>query len=318
MKNRISRAKAISILGSGFGLAAHQVISSSGLPLQVSTHQKTEQTMAKRVIPSTGELLPVVGAGSWLQFDVGPATSERQPLIDVLQTLKNQGGSVIDSSPMYGRAEAVIGDITSEISGGDAFFYATKVWTQGKDRGIRQMQASMEKLKRKKLDLIQIHNLVDWQTHLKTLEDWKVKGLVRYVGITHYDVSAHKTLEDIIKSNEIDFVQFNYSVRVRNAEKSLLKTARDRGVAVIVNEPYESGKLFGIVRDKTIPSWAKEYQINSWGQFFLKFILSHPAVTCVIPGTSNPKHMLDNTGAGYGPLPDEATRKKMADLIDLY
>ncbi len=318
MKDRISRARAIGLLGGGLGLAAHQVLSSAGFSMQIRPLQEGDLTMQKRAIPSTGELLPVVGAGSWLQFDVGVNPSERQPLTEVLRTLNERGGSVIDSSPMYGRAEAVIGDITSGLTGGDAFFYATKVWTQGKEEGIRQMEASIKKLKREKIDLMQIHNLVDWKTHLKTLQDWKTRGLVRYVGITHYDVSAHETLEEIIKSHEIDFVQFNYSIRVRNAEKTLLKTAKDRGVAVIINEPYQSGRLFGLVKDKTIPSWAKDYQIHSWGQFFLKYILSHPAVNCVIPGTSNPKHMLDNTGAGYGPLPDEVTRKKMSDLLDSY
>ncbi|MCK6692882.1 MAG: aldo/keto reductase, partial [Thermoanaerobaculia bacterium] len=271
--------------------------------------------MLTRPIPSSGEALPVVGLGTWIQFDVGAAESERQPLREVLQRMADLGGKLIDSSPMYGQSEQVVGDLSVATGLADRFFYATKVWTSGRQAGIDQMEASLRKMQRKTMDLMQVHNLVDWRTHLKTLQQWKDEGKIRYVGVTHYTVSAHEQLEQIIKSHRIDFVQFNYSIRVRNAERRLLDAARDRGVAVIINEPFEKGELFGAVKGKTLPEWAAEYDINSWGQFFLKFILSHPAVHCVIPGTSNPKHAADNMGAGYGRLPDAKGREKMAQVV---
>lgn len=276
-------------------------------------------TIRTRKIPSSGEMLPVVGLGTWQQFDVGSSNGERQPLRDVLlQMMQNtqQMKLMIDSSPMYGRSEEVIGELTSEQKIAENFFYATKVWITGEQEGIRQMNASLRKMRRSVMDLMQIHNLVDWQAHLKTLERWKKEGKIRYIGITHYTVSAHDELEQIIKKENIDFVQFNYSLRIRHAERSLLTTAMENGVAVIINEPYEKGSLFTTVRGKQLPEWAAEYDINSWGQFFLKFILSHPAVTCVIPGTSNPKHSADNMAAGFGALPDEKGRQMMIRQIE--
>lgn len=276
-------------------------------------------TMRNRSIPSSGERLSVVGLGTWQQFDVGESDDERQPLREVISQIAQispQMKPVIDTSPMYGRSEEVVGDLTSESGIADKFFYATKVWTSGEQEGIDQMNASMRKMHRTRMDLMQIHNLVDWLTHLKTLKRWKEEGKIRYIGITHYTVSAHDELERIVKKEKIDFVQFNYSLRVRNAERSLLNTSMENGVAVIVNEPYEKGSLFTAVRGKQLPEWAAEYDINSWGQFFLKFILSHPAVTCVIPGTSNPKHVVDNMGAGFGTLPDEKGRQLMIRLIE--
>jgi diketogulonate reductase-like aldo/keto reductase len=224
-------------------------------------------------------------------------------------------GKLIDSSPMYGRSEQVIGDLTTELGIADNFFYATKVWTTGRQSGIDQMESSMKKMRRQTIDLMQVHNLLDWETHLETLRQWKKEGKIRYIGVTHYLASAHPQLEQLVKSEDIDFIQVNYSIRVRNAEKSLLDAALDNGVAVIVNQPFEEGAVFGAVRGKTLPPWASDYGISSWAQFFLKYILSHPAVTCVIPGTSDPKNLLDNLGAGVGPLPDEETRMRMADLI---
>jgi diketogulonate reductase-like aldo/keto reductase len=275
-----------------------------------------DKSMQTRVIPSTTEALPIVGLGTWQQFDVGSAPSERQPLIEVLNLMIQNGGKLIDSSPMYGKAEKVIGDLTSELPTANQLFYATKVWTSGQAEGIRQMEESLQKMKRKTMDLIQIHNLVDWRTHLQTLRKWKQEGKVRYIGITHYTTAAHEQLEQIIKTEQIDFVQFNYSIRVRNAENSLLNTAKDKGVAVIINEPFESGSLFGRVKGKNLPQWAADYDINSWAQFFLKYILSHPAVNCAIPGTSNPKHLVDNMLAGHGKFPDEKGRAKMVAYIE--
>jgi len=271
--------------------------------------------MIKRKIPSSGELLPVIGIGTWAQFDVGSSEAERQPLTEVLKVMTEKGATLIDSSPMYGMAEAVVGDLTQKLNPID-YFYATKVWTKGEQEGIAQMQSSFQKMKCTKMDLMQVHNLVDYKIHLKTLRKWKEEGKVRYIGITHYTVGSHEELESIIKKEKLDFVQFNYSMRIRNAEKSLLNAAANKGVAVIINEPLEKGYLFNLVKGKSLPEWASEYDIHSWAQFFLKYIVSHPAVTCVIPGTSDTKHMLDILGAGYGVIPDEAVRKRMVQYIE--
>jgi diketogulonate reductase-like aldo/keto reductase len=278
--------------------------------------RSNEPMLLQRKIPVSGEKLPVVGLGSWQQFDVGGTSTERTPLKEVLIKMENAGGKVIDASPMYGRAEEVIGDLTKEIELNDKFFFATKVWTTGKQEGINQMNDSFKKMGRSKMDLMQVHNLQDWQTHLKTLKDWKEQGKVRYIGITHYTDSAHSRLEQIVKSKAIDFVQFNYSIRSRNAEKSLLQTAKDNGIAVIINEPFEQGALFRAVKGKQLPAWAGDYDIKTWAQFFLKYIIGNEAVTCVIPGTSDVKHLLDNIGAGLGRIPDEQGRKKMLEWIE--
>lgn len=272
--------------------------------------------MIERRIPSTGEALPVIGLGSWLQYDVGKMAPEREELSDVLRKMSELGGRVIDSSPMYGKAEDVIGELTEQTGLAEKFFYATKVWTSGEKSGIEQMENSLKKMKRSVMDLIQVHNLLDWQTHLKTLNKWKQQGKVRYTGITHYTSSAHDKLESILKSEKIDFVQFNYSIRERNAEKSLLTTAMERGVAVIINVPFDQNSLFKTVKGKKLPDWAEDYDIKSWGQFFLKYIISHPAVTCVIPGTSNPEHLVENMGAGFGNLPDEKARAEMVSYFE--
>jgi diketogulonate reductase-like aldo/keto reductase len=276
---------------------------------------KNPPAMLDRKIPSSGEKLPVVGLGSWQQFDVGGASSEREPLKEVLKNMQQIGGKVIDSSPMYGRAEQVIGDLTTDLKLNDQFFMATKVWTTGRQQGIDQMNDSLKKMGRKKIDLMQVHNLQDYQTHLKTLGEWKQQGKVRYVGVTHYTDSSHGQLEKIVKSKAVDFVQFNYSIRSRNAEKSLLKTCADNGVAVLINEPFDQGGLFRLVKGKELPAWAADYGISSWAQYFLKYILANPAVNCVIPGTSDVKHLVDNMGAGMGKLPGEAGRKKMLEYL---
>lgn len=272
--------------------------------------------MQQRVIPSSGEKLPVVGLGTWQQFDVGASPTDRAPLLEVLRLMALTGGRFIDSSPMYGRAEAVIGELTQATPNPDQYFYATKVWTNGKQNGIEQMEASLQKMKRHQMDLMQVHNLLDWQTHLKAVSKWKEEGKVRYSGVNHYSTSAHAELERIVRTRAVDFVQFNYSIRVRSAEKSLLRACADSGVAVIINEPFDSGALFRLVKGKALPQWAGEYDIESWAQYFLKYILSHPAVTCVISGTSNPKHVVDNMGAGKGRLPDEKERKKMIEYLE--
>lgn len=266
-------------------------------------------TMILRQIPSTGEMIPVIGLGTWQSFDVDPSF-DLEPLKKVLSTMEEAGAKLIDSSPMYGKSEEIVGSLTEDDKN-NSFFYATKVWTRGKEEGIRQMESSFKKMKRSVIDLMQIHNLVDWKVHLATLQKWKEEGKVRYIGITHYMDYMHRELADIIQSQKIDFVQFNYSIVNRHAEEFLLQTAADNGVATLINRPFGEGNLFSMVKGKTLPSWAAEYSIETWSQFFLKYIVSHPAVTCVIPATSNPKHAEDNTKAGFEPLPDETIRKKM-------
>jgi diketogulonate reductase-like aldo/keto reductase len=271
--------------------------------------------MLKRVIPSSGEQLPVIGLGTWQTFDV--SNSESYPaLAEVLQTLNSAGGTLIDSSPMYGRSEQVVGEVTSGLDIADKFFYATKVWTSGAEEGIRQMENSMLLMKRKTMDLMQIHNLTDWKTHLPQLRQWKEQGKIRYIGITHYTDSNHRELERIIKTEAVDFVQFNYSIQSRNAEKSLLDAALNSGVATLINRPLGEGNLFSKVRGRILPPWASEMGMTSWSEFFLKYIIAHPAVTCVIPATSNPLHAADNAKAGTGTLPDVNIRKEMVDYLD--
>jgi diketogulonate reductase-like aldo/keto reductase len=271
--------------------------------------------MIERHIPSTNEKLPVIGLGTWIQFDVGNSPEEQQLLKEVLTQMIVHKGKMIDSSPMYGKSEKVVGDLTQALKLSDKFFYATKVWTTGEQNGILQMEDSFRKMKREQMDLMQIHNLVDWQTHLKTLRRWKAEGKIRYIGITHYSNSAHDDLERIIKKEEIDFVQFNYSILNPHAEKSLLPTALDQKVAVIINIPFESGSVFKQITHKPLPEWAKEQDIHSWTDYFLKYIIAHPAVTCVIPGTSNPKHLIDNMKAGTGKLPDEKLKQQMVHYL---
>jgi diketogulonate reductase-like aldo/keto reductase len=217
---------------------------------------------------------------------------------------------------MYGRAEGVVGDLAAELGLRRSLFLATKVWTSGREAGIAQMEDSLRLLRTPAMDLMQIHNLVDWRTHTATLKDWKQAGRVRYIGITHYHSGAYDELERAIKTREYDFVQFNYSIAEREAERSILPLAQQMGVAVIANRPFAQASLFSRVRGKAVPAWAAEFDCASWAQFFLKYIVSHPAVTCAIPATNKPDHLLDNVGAGYGRLPDQQTRQKMASLVD--
>jgi aryl-alcohol dehydrogenase-like predicted oxidoreductase len=275
-----------------------------------------EKPIRTRPIPKTNETLPVVGLGTWQTFDVGTGTEERAPREEVLRLLFAAGGKVIDSSPMYGRAEEVTGDLLAKLQAHSRAFVATKVWTDGREAGLRQMEESYRKLRVRRLDLMQVHNLVDWRTHLKTMRAWKDSGRLRYIGITHYTSSALDNLAAIIKAERVDFVQMAYSIGVRDAEERLLPIAAEFGAAVLVNRPYEGGDLFRKTRNRKLPPWATDFDCASWGQFFLKFILSHPAVTCVIPGTAKPQHMADNLAAGRGRLPDMATRRKMIEFLD--
>jgi diketogulonate reductase-like aldo/keto reductase len=271
--------------------------------------------MLSRPIPASGETIPVVGLGTWRVFDVGGAQAERAPLRDVLKSLVELGGRVVDSSPMYGAAESVVGDLAGELAITDKLFLATKVWTSGRDAGVAQMEQSIKRLRARQLDLIQIHNLLDWRTHLKTLREWKAAGRIRYLGVTHYTSSAYDELERVLRAEALDFVQVNYSLGEREAERRILPLARDRGVAVLANRPFAEGGLFQRVRAQAVPPWAAEFDCESWAQFFLKWILAEPAVTCVIPGTSRPQHLVDNLKAAVGRLPDAAMRDRMVAHI---
>jgi len=269
-----------------------------------------------RPIPSSGEQLPVIGLGTWQTFDVGASASPRVPLREVLEAFASVGGRVIDSSPMYGNSELVAGDLISALGLRSKLFVATKVWTRGKTAGVRQMEESMRLLRAQPIDLMQVHNLVDVDTHLETLAEWKRAGRVRYVGITHYTASAHDSLVRLIQSRkDIDFVQVNYSVGERDAERRVLPVARERGVALIANRPFAAGDLFRRVRSRPLPSWASEIDCESWAQILLKWVVSHPAITCAIPATSRVDHLRDNMRAAFGRLPDEGLRSRIVDAV---
>ncbi|MFQ6022245.1 MAG: aldo/keto reductase [Acidiferrobacterales bacterium] len=269
-----------------------------------------------RTIPNSGERLPAVGLGTYRTFNVGAGSDERVAVKAVLRRFVALGGTVIDSSPMYGRAETVVGDLATELAVAKTLFYATKVWTSGREAGIQQMKASMRRMRTARIDLMQIHNLVDWRTHIKTLYAWKDQGVFRYVGITHYTTSAFGEMASIMKREPLDFIQIPYNIINRSAEARLLPLAAERGIAVLVNEPFETGALFHQVRGKPLPDWTVDFDCASWAQFFLKYILAHPAVTCPIPATSKAKHLVDNMQAGVGGLPDESQRRRMVDYVE--
>ncbi|HEX7424704.1 MAG TPA: aldo/keto reductase [Terriglobales bacterium] len=270
----------------------------------------------KRPIPKTGELLHAIGLGTWQTFDVGGDAGGRAAAGEVLARFVKAGGQMVDSSPMYGRSESVVGDLAAGLGLEKSLFLATKVWSSGREAGIRQMEESMRRMRTltlnpRALDLMQVHNLTDVKTQLKTLREWKVQGRIRYLGITHYHEGAYADLERLIKSEQLDFAQFNYNVVTTAAEERLLPVCAEYRTAVIVNRPFEEGELFRRVKGRELPKWAREFDCNSWAQFFLKFILSHPAVTCAIPATRNPDYLVDNMGAALGRLPDAAMRRRM-------
>jgi diketogulonate reductase-like aldo/keto reductase len=268
--------------------------------------------MSKK-IPATGEAIAVIGLGTWQSFDVGADPAARGPLREVLARFAQAGGRMVDSSPMYGAAESVVGDLVAELGLRAKLFIATKVWASGRAEGLRQIESSFGRLRVERVDLMQVHNLLDVETHTATLRDMKERQRLRYIGITHYSASAHAEVERLLKAGRYDFVQINYSLGEPQAERRLLPLALEKRVAVIANRPFAEGALLRQVKGKPLPPWAAELGIASWAQYFLKWIVSHPAVTCAIPGTGNPRHMADNLAAGAGALPDEAMRRRMAE-----
>ena len=286
----------------------------SAVWLAPGTLRAAQKALIRKTIPGTGEALPVIGLGSSRTFDIGRDQAALQSLVEVMQAFFANGGQLIDSSPMYGSAEQVIGELLQRSGPQNKLFAATKVWIDGEQDGIRQMEDSLKKWQIERFDLMQIHNLRDWQVHLKTLRDWKAAGKIRYIGITTSHGRYHDELETILRNEPFDFVQLSYNIEDRSVEQRLLPLAAERGIAVLVNRPFQRGALFGKVKGQTLPGWAAEIDCKSWGQLFLKFAVSHPAVTCAIPATTKLHHMQDNMAAGFGRLPDAAMRKRMIDF----
>jgi diketogulonate reductase-like aldo/keto reductase len=274
-----------------------------------------ENTMQARPIPSSREPLPVIGCGTYVGFDQAPQTPAYGELRGVVAALLDAGGKVLDSSPMYGRAEETTGELLAASGRRGEAFLATKVWTHGRDEGIRQMERSFRLLKTDRIDLLQVHNLVDWRIHLPTLRRWKEEGRIRYVGITHYTSSAYPEIESVLRSERLDFLQIDYALDDRAAERRVLPLAAERGVAVIVNMPFGGGGLLRALLAKPLPAWAGEIGCSSWAQVLLKFVLSHPAVTCAIPGTRRREHMADNVRAGFGSVPPPGFWRDNVDAI---
>jgi aryl-alcohol dehydrogenase-like predicted oxidoreductase len=275
-----------------------------------------EPSMRRRPIPSTGEEIPVVGLGTSRTFDVGDSAGEREPLREVVRRFVELGGRLLDTAPGYGNSERVSGELAADLGVSDRLFFATKVGAESREAGIEQMETSLRLLRRQSLDLIQVHNLRGWQTQLGTLREWKAAGRVRYLGITTSSDRQYEDFARVMEGETLDFVQIDYSLGNRGAEERLLPLAAERGMAVIINLPFQRARLFQAVQGRELPAWAAEFDCASWGQFFLKFVLSHPAVTCAIPATSNPDHLRDNMGAGYGRLPDAAQRRRMVEFFE--
>jgi diketogulonate reductase-like aldo/keto reductase len=268
-----------------------------------------------RAIPVSGETLPVIGVGSWITFNVRPDPVEEAPLIPVLRTFFERGGAMIDSSPMYGNSEAVIGGLLKETPRHERLFSATKIWTVGRALGRYQFEQSRKLWGVQRFDLVHVHNMVDWETHLATLRELKAAGAIRYIGITTSHGLRLAEMEKALSRERFDFVQMTYNFADRSVEQRLLPLAADRGIAVVINRPFDGGNLFSLVRARQLPPWAGEIDCENWAQYFLKFVVSHPAVTCAIPATSQTAHMVENMGALYGRLPDAAMRRTMAEYL---
>jgi len=288
----------------------------SALPAWPRLAQGQARAPITRAIPATGETLPAVGVGSWITFNVPPETPAAGALVPVLSAFFERGGAMIDSSPMYGYSESVIGRMLRQVPH-PRLFSATKIWTLGKTLGRRQFERSLELWGVPRLDLVHIHNLLDWETHLPTLKELKAAGRVRYIGVTTSEGNKHDEMERALKRERFDFVQFTYNLADRRVEERLLPLAAERGAAVVINRPFDGGALFRAVRDRPLPPWAREFDCENWAQFFLKFILSHPGVTCAIPATRQTPHMIENMGALYGRLPDAQARRRMTQTWEM-
>lgn len=298
-----------------FLLRALMVPLAMSMPSFAHAQQAPLPRIERRAIPSTGEALPVVGCGTWRTFDVGDDANGQARLAQVLNVLFAAGGSVIDSSPMYGSSEAVAGTLLTRLDAHRKAFVATKVWTQGREAGIAQMEESMRRLQQPRIDLMQVHNLVDWRTQIATLRDWKARGRIRYIGITHYTSSAFDEVASVMRSEKPDFVQINYAADDREAEARILPLAHDLGIGVVINQPFGGGGLLSRVMKQRVPAWAADIGCTTWAQILLKFVLARPAVTVVIPGTGRPEYMTDNVHAGVGPYPDKAMCKRIVEAV---
>jgi diketogulonate reductase-like aldo/keto reductase len=309
---KVTRRKAAKLIGASSGALLFPMSASRLFGATESL------SMLTRAIPSSGEQLPVIGLGTWNTFDVDLRTADQQQaaqLAEVLRRFSDLGGRLIDSSPMYGRAEEVIGELTTKLGLQPKLFLATKVWTRGKEAGAKSMERSLALMHTKRLDLMQVHNLVDVDTQLAIMRDWKGLGRFRYIGITHYNANAFSEVEKVLRSEKLDFLQINYSIMERKAEERILPLAQDQRVGVIINRPFGGGDLFSRVRAKPLPDWASEFDCSSWAQFFLKWIVAHRGVTCAIPATNNPRHLEDNMQAGAGRLPDARMRQRMIEFV---
>lgn len=272
--------------------------------------------LIQRPIPSTGETIPVVGIGTARRYDVGPSAEERAPLKEVLRRFKEMGGKVVDTAPSYGTAETVLGDLVTDLGIRDSLFLATKVDKRGREAGIAEIKESQTKLRTQKIDLLAVHNLIDVDTQLSTLREWKAAGLIRYVGMTTSFVRQHDSFLQVMAREKLDFVQVDYALDDRRAADRILPMAADRGMAVMINLPFGRGRLFQAAGKRALPEWAAEFDCKSWAQFFLKYIIAHPAVTCVVPGTAKVEYLVDNMGAAQGRLPDAGLRRRMEEFID--
>ena len=281
----------------------------------LSNASMLNESMLKRVIPSSGEEMPVIGLGTSRVFDIERSKNELNVREKILDIFYENGGRLIDTSPMYGMSEEIIGITAKKYIEKNRFFLATKVWTEGRENGMRQIEESFQKMRADKISLIQVHNLLDWKTQIKTLRSLKDEGRIDYIGITHYKSNAFDEMIKIMKAEKVDFAQFNYSMGEREAEQKILPFCKDNGIATLINRPFMRGRLFREAQEKKLPSWVSDYDIDSWGQFFLKYIISHDAVTNIIPATSKPKNMLDNTRAGMGRMLDEKAKKRMLEVF---
>jgi diketogulonate reductase-like aldo/keto reductase len=310
--SQITRREATKLIGA----------TTAGLLLPIQSPRAESQSKSSeilmRAIPASGEKLPVIGLGTWKVFDVDLTPENEKELGDVLSLFVKTGARVVDSSPMYGRSEQVIGTLATKLALHEDLFLCTKVWTRGKQAGIDSMERSFARVRTKRIDLMQVHNLVDVSTQLSTMREWKAQGRFRYIGVTHYESGAFSEVEKVLRSEKLDFLQINYSIMEREAEEKILPLAQECGVAVIINRPFGGGDLFARVRAKALPDWAAEFDCRSWAQFFLKWITAHPAVTCSIPATNNSRHLQDNMGAGTGRLPTAKQRQQMLELVSAF